>query len=125
MKRLILTVATLLFLLVPVSASAAYNPFGTACKVSGGGGSTACSANGANDPISGPNGILKKVSLILATISSIAAVIIIIVAGLSYVTSNGDPSKIASARGTITGAVVGLVIIISAESIILFVVSKL
>ena len=125
MKRLVLLVITLLCLLVPASAFAAYNPLGNACKANPkASASTGCSANGA-DPISGPNGVLKKITLIIATLGGIAAVIVILVGGIQYVTSNGDSSKAASARSTIIGAAVGLIIIVSAASIITFVISKI
>lgn len=123
MKRLAVVIATLLSLALPATA-AAYNPFSSACGSGGGASnSTACSVKG-SDPISGPNGALKKISVVLAGIAGVAAVIIIIFGGMQYITSNGDASKAASARSTIVGAVIGLVIIVAAESIILFVVSK-
>jgi hypothetical protein len=124
MKRLLLLVTTLLCLAVPATALA-YNPLDNACHSGvGAGDSSACSANG-KDPISGPHGALRKVSLIIATIAGVAAVIIIIIGGLQYITSGGDPQKAAGARNAIIGAAVGLVIIVAAESIIVFVVSKL
>ena len=125
MKRILIALTTLFCLIVPAAtASAAYNPFDNACKESGNA-SAVCNVSGAKDPISGPNGIIKKVSLLLAIIAGIAAVIIIIVSGLKYITADGDASKVASARATLTGAVVGLLIIAAAESIVFFVVSKL
>jgi hypothetical protein len=124
MKRLIIVITTLLSLVIPATAFA-YNPFGSACGSGGGAtGSTACSTNG-SDPISGPNGALKKISVVLAGVAGVAAVILIIVGGFQYVTSNGDAAKAAGARNTIMGSVIGLVIIVAAESIVLFVVSKL
>lgn len=123
MKRLIVIVATLLSLALPATAFA-YNPFSSACGSGGGAsGSVACSTNG-SDPISGKNGALKKVSVVLAGVAGVAAVIVIIFGGFQYITASGDASKAASARNTIVGAVIGLVIIVAAESIILFVVSK-
>lgn len=124
MKRALVLIATLLSLAMPATAFA-YNPFSSACGSGGSAkSSAACSTNG-SDPISGPNGALKKISVVLASVAGVAAVILIIIGGLQYITSNGDASKAASARNTIVGSVVGLVIIVSAESIVLFVVSKL
>jgi len=130
MKRLALIVATLLCLLAPASAFAAapYDPLGDACS-SGGGvngvqGASACSATTKNT-VTGPNGVLKKVSLIMAVISGVVAVIIILLSGFRYITSAGDAQKAASARSAIVGAVVGLVVIAASESIIVFVVSKI
>jgi hypothetical protein len=126
MKRLLLVLATLLCLSLPAAASAAFNPLGDACGSGGqASSSSVCPVSGSQNPIAGPNGALKKISLIIATIAGIAAVIIIVVAGFQFVIAAGDAQKVASARSALLGAIVGLVIISAAESIILFVVSKL
>ena len=49
------------------------------------------------------------------------AVIIIIVAGIQYMTSQGEPEKTKKAQATITYAVIGLVIASAAAAIIGFV----
>lgn len=125
MKRLLVFVATLLCLIAPVSAvyAAEYNPLGDACSTAPD--ASACSADPHKDPITGPNGVLKKASTLLAIMAGIAAVIIIIISGFRYITANGDTQKTTSARNTLVGAVVGLIIIAVAQSIVIFVVSKL
>lgn len=122
MKRLIIAAVTLLCLLVP-NVAVAYNPLDQACQ-NGGTGSAACSTTG-NDPLTGPNGVLRRITMILAVLAGVTAVIIIIVSGFRYVTANGDPQKAASARNGIIGSLVGLVIIAASTSIVIFVVSKL
>jgi type IV secretory pathway VirB2 component (pilin) len=77
------------------------------------------------NPLTGTNGLLYKVSTIVATVAGIVAVIIIIVSGLRYITSGGDSQKTASAKGTLIGSIIGLVIIVLAQSIITFVVRRL
>lgn len=125
MKRLLASLSLLALLLLPSATVAAYNPLDAACQSGGAAqGSAACSADG-SDPISGTHGALKKASLIIATIAGVAAVIIIIVAGLEYITSAGDSKKAAGARSAIIGSVVGLVIIVASESILLFVISRI
>ena len=57
-------------------------------------------------------------------IAGIVAVIVIIVAGILYVTSSGDPAKVTKAKNTITYAVVGLVIILVAFTITGFVTGR-
>jgi len=47
-------------------------------------------------------------------LSSIIAVIAIVIAGISIITADGDPAKVAQARKAITYAMVGLVIVGSA-----------
>ncbi|HSX06239.1 MAG TPA: hypothetical protein VLG92_00795 [Candidatus Saccharimonadia bacterium] len=125
MKRLIAVLVTLTCLFVPTTALAAYNPLSQACQSGNSVNTSAGCTAGTDNPIVGPNGILKKVSLVLAFISGVMAVIIIMVSGFNYVTSGGDAKKAEGARNGIVGAAVGLVIIAGAETIVIFVISKL
>lgn len=50
--------------------------------------------------------------------AGIIAVIIIIIGGILYVTSTGDPSKTTLAKNTIMNAVIGLVIVLFAAAIV-------
>ena len=56
--------------------------------------------------------------------AGIVAVLIIIVGGIRYTTSNGDASKIKSAKDTITYAIVGLVVVIMAAVLTQFVIFR-
>jgi hypothetical protein len=58
-------------------------------------------------------------------IAGAIALIVITVAGLQFVLSQGEPQKIAKARNTILYAIVGLVICILAFNIVGFVVGEL
>lgn len=80
--------------------------------------------NANNNPLLGSDGLLLKISGILALIAGVSAIIVIIISGLSFITSGGDPAKAQKARGTLTGALIGLVVIVLAESIIGFILSK-
>ena len=126
MKRLVFLITALLCLMLPATAMAAgYDPLSGACgSGTGASASTACGTNG-SDPIDGPNGVLEKVTLIIASIASMVAVIIIVIAGFMFVLSNGDAQKAATARMAIIGALVGLVIIAAATTIITFVIGKI
>lgn len=53
------------------------------------------------------------------------ALIIIIIGGIKFITSQGDPQATAKARNTIIYAALGLVISISAFAIVTFVVGRL
>ncbi len=57
-------------------------------------------------------------------IIGVIAVIIVVIGGLQFVTSQGDPQAAARARMTIIYAVIGLAIAISAEAIVAFVLNK-
>ena len=76
---------------------------------------------GANDLTN----LIKNVVNILLFIVGIAAVIMIIIGGLRYVTSSGDQSQVTAAKNTILYSVVGLVVAALAYAIVNFVVDKL
>ena len=123
MKRLItsLLVAFSLLFAVPVPAMA-FNPFnGVDCSMAPD--SAVC--NTKPTPIAGPDGILIKITRIVAVIAGIAAIVIILLSGLKYITASGDPKNVESAKNTLIGAVIGLAVIVAAQAIIVFVVSNI
>ncbi len=86
--------------------------------------STVCTPDGSN-PITGPGGIITKIANIFAFITGVAAVVLIIVGGFEYVRSGGDSSKINKSKNTILFAVIGLVVVALARSLVALAVSKL
>jgi Type IV secretion system pilin len=137
MKRLFVLFALSFFLVLGFSRAAhAATPFGDVCQeqTSNGSGSasnsTVCSSvnnrtdTQTNNPITGSGGILSKAVNILAFLTGVASIIIIIIAGIKYITSTGDPGKVSSAKDTILYAVVGLVVSVTARAIILFIVNR-
>jgi hypothetical protein len=130
----ILTVPLLLISLVggsvvmTVPAQAAYDPINPACdqlsnteKAQ----SPTCNARTTENPLTGPNGTLQKIATIIAIIAGIAAVIMIMVGGFKMITSSGDAQAVAGARKTVIGALIGLVVIVLARSIIVFVLGRM
>ena len=87
--------------------------------------SPTCQSRTKVNPLKGTDGTLYKISMIMAVVSGVAAVIMIIVSGFKYITSGGDTQKTAAAKQTLIGAVVGLVIIVLAQTIITFVVNRI
>lgn len=77
--------------------------------------------SGTNDAPDAKLGTILEV--VFATLGVIAFLIIVI-AGLRYILAGGDPSKVANARNTILYAVIGLVVSLSAYSIVYFVVGN-
>lgn len=108
---------------VPATALAAYNPFQNDCSGAASA-SAVCSNKNNSNPISGKDGILLKATRIVAVIAGVAAVIMIIIGAIKYVTSGGDSSAAGSAKNTIIFALIGLVVIVLAQAIITFVVSQ-
>lgn len=85
--------------------------------------SPVCSAP-TTDPLTGKNGVIVKATNLIALVAGIAAVIIIILAGIRFIMSSGDSAKTGQARETIIYAAVGLAVIVLSRAIITFIVSK-
>lgn len=86
---------------------------------------TICSDHSTTNPLLGSDGIITKVTNIVAIVAGAAAVIMIIISGLLFVTAGGDSQRVQTARNTIIYVVVGLVVILLARSIIEFIVSRI
>lgn len=58
--------------------------------------------------------LMGDIIQIMIAVGGILCIIFIILGGLKFVTSGGDEKKLASAKGTLTYAIVGLIVIILA-----------
>ena len=67
---------------------------------------------------------IKSIITILLFVVGVAAVIMIIIGGIRYTTSNGDSSQTTAAKNTVLYAVVGLVIAVMAFAIVNWVIGK-
>jgi cytochrome bd-type quinol oxidase subunit 2 len=83
--------------------------------LSGGG----CSDNGQQ-----VTNVLGTIITIFSAIVGIIAVVMIIVAGLQFITSNGNPQNVSKARMSLIYAIVGIVIVIAAQTIVHFAISQ-
>lgn len=68
--------------------------------------------------------ILKTVNNLLSFIIGVISVIMIIVAGLRYITSGGDAKSTGAAKNTIIYAVLGLVVVVFAQTIVKYILKK-
>lgn len=68
--------------------------------------------------------ILQQIINVVISVLGIVAVLMIILGGVTYTTSQGDASKIAKARNTIIYGVIGLVISLLAFAIVNFVLDN-
>jgi hypothetical protein len=127
MRRLCLSVALLMLCLfaAPLTVSAAYNPFGGVCNNPSNATSAACTGQTTSDPLTGPGGKLANITNIIAFVAGAAAIIVVVVGGLRYITAGGDSNKAAEARKTVTNALIGIVIIVLGRALIEFVVGRL
>jgi type IV secretion system pilin len=69
-------------------------------------------------------GTITTIINLLSAIVGVVAVIMIIVAGLQFITSNGNPQNVAKARSSLIYALVGVVIVVLAETIVHFVINQ-
>lgn len=125
--RFLVALALIIGLVAPLPAYAATDPYGQLTCSNGSTDSTICQTKGKGgaDPITGANGILTKVTNVVAFVAGAAAVLFIVFAGIKYITAQGDSSQISSAKQSIIYAAVGLVAIVLARQLITFVLSKI
>lgn len=110
---ILLVLFTLLLLPQMVLAQANPNPLNAACQTISNESAACQEADkaGTNDPIAGPDGVISKAANILAIISGIAAVVWVILGGLTLITAGGDAQKVANGKSKIVGGLVGIIII--------------
>lgn len=125
-KKLLFSLVVLLSVMISaVPALAATNPYGQV-DCSSAGGSAVCQGKGNTaDPISGSSGSLMKVTNIVAWVAGMAAVLFVVLAGIKYITSQGDPQQISQAKQSIIYAAVGIVVIVATRMIIGFVLGNI
>lgn len=71
------------------------------------------------------NDTIATIMTIVLTILGAVAFLMLVVSGLRFVLSSGEPDKVAQARNGIIYALVGLILAISAQAIVVFVVKQL
>lgn len=70
------------------------------------------------------SGQLQQILTVVLGIFGAVAVLIIVIAGLKFVTSGGNPQSVSKARSTILYAIIGLIVIIASEAIVAFTLGK-
>lgn len=68
--------------------------------------------------------ILEKVINIMSAIGAVIAVIVLIVNGIKLVLSSGDSARVNTARSGIIMAIVGLLVIAVAQTLVKFIIGK-
>jgi len=127
LRRILTIIAAAAILLVPSVPVFAADVFEGPCTINGADSSAICrdKAGGSTNPITGGSGILTKAVHVIAIVAGAAAIIMIILSGLRYVLSEGDPAKATQARNGLIYALVGLVVIIVAQTLVVFVLTKI
>jgi hypothetical protein len=70
------------------------------------------------------NKVIQLVLNIMSLVVGIVAVVMVIISGLKYITSQGDSTSVSSAKNTLLYAVVGLIIVALAQFIVRFVLTR-
>ncbi|HSX27999.1 MAG TPA: hypothetical protein VLF60_00940 [Candidatus Saccharimonadales bacterium] len=127
MKKRIAQLFIVPFLLAGVAAGVVHAQIvDTTCNGTSASKSSLCDAKSANKgSILGSGGILTKVAQTLVYFAGAISVIMVTVAGFKYVTSQGDPGGIQSAKNTLIYALVGVTIAIFGQVIVSYVLKKL
>jgi hypothetical protein len=131
LKNILVTLAGLSILLAPVyitvessalslqfASSTAGDDFCSGAGAAQGDSSSGCGGTGTIDSL------LKTIVNIVSLVVGVLAVIMVIVSGARFMTSNGDPNKIASARTALIYALIGIAVAALAQIIIRFVVNR-
>ncbi len=113
---------SILLTVQPASAALFDNAKNEACNgVAVGSSTTGCSDTTSTTSVSS---ILATALNLVSLVAGIIAVIMIIIAGVKYVTSQGESAAVSSAKDTIIYAVIGLVIVAFAQIIVKFVLKR-
>lgn len=114
---------SLIFVSAPMAALAASGSSDQACQAI-----QVVNPSGACDSKKNSESALFKVIRValqlLSIVAGVIAVIMLVVAGFKYITSQGDANSAASARNTLLYAIVGVVIVAFAQIIVKFVLAK-
>ncbi len=84
-----------------------------------------CKEPPSENPIVGEAGLMTKIVQTLVYITGAVSVVMVMVGGFKYMLSNGDSNGIQSAKNTILYALIGLVVAVSGQMIVSFVISRL
>ena len=117
--------------IVPATAMAAPEPFG-GINCAEAPNSAICKENTNKNPLTGNNGLLIKITDIIAYLAGAIAIIMILIGSFRFITAGSDVSKsgrpdddVENAQRTVVNALIGLAIIILARTIINYVVLRI
>lgn len=128
LRRIFIQASLTLALVVPV-LTATQAPVLAACNPSdlsiNGGINCAAPSSSSKSDLFGDKSLFQRIANTIIFITGAVAVIMVIIGGLRYVLSSGNPQATAGAKDTILYAVIGIVVAALAYAIVNFVVVKL
>jgi len=87
-----------------------------------GSGANCAQANGTRDTLFGQGGVFQTIANTLIFLVGAVAVLFLIIGGLRYVISNGDPKAVEAAKNTILYSIMGIVVAILSFAAVQFVI---
>lgn len=66
--------------------------------------------------------VFANITSVIATFAGFAVLLMLVRGGVAYITAQGDPKALQGARGSVTWAIIGLIVILSAYAIISIIV---
>jgi cytochrome bd-type quinol oxidase subunit 2 len=124
MKKLLLSLLTVLSLLIPASQAYAQSTIIQGCDATTRESEVCKDLNRTDNPLLGPKGIITSAVKIMGVLTGVASIFYIIISGLRYITSGGDPAKTKSAREGIIYSAIGLGVAMVAGIIVQFLLSQ-
>ncbi len=123
MKKLLIAM-TMMAVVICSSLTASAEGGGPDCTTP-----TGCVSKGLNKTITSDSNttlgdIIANITKVLLFLMGAVSVIMIIIGGFRYATSQGDQTQMQSAKNTILYAVIGLIVAIAAYAIVSFVVTQ-
>ena len=129
-SKLFIVVAALMMtvpVIIPVQASAGAACSGIGNYINKGANSAVGNSGGCNNGGSittGVEALASRVVNIFSIIVGVISIIMIIYAGLRYITSGGESGGISGAKNTLLYAVIGLIVVVLAQVIVRLVLSQ-
>ncbi len=89
-----------------------------------GGGAGCAQGDDQQADLFGADGIFKTITNVLLFIIGAISVIMLIIGGIRYTTSNGDSGAVTTAKNTILYAVIGIIVALLAYALVNFVITS-
>lgn len=135
MKQAIKNFALAVFAVPALALAAAVVPsvpaFAQDCPTTSGGqnlnltaGANCAKGEGQQTDLFGQSGVFKRITDVMLFLIGAISVIMLIIGGIRYVLSGGEPGKVSEAKNTILYAVIGVVVAILAYAVVNFVVTS-
>lgn len=127
MKHILATLKTIaasaLLVVALALPTAAADPKQSLCEGSGGTWNGTSCSNAASQPELMTT--IRNIANVLLFIMGAIAVVMIIIGGIRYITSNGEQNQVTGAKNTIMYAIIGVIVALTAYAIVNFVTSNI